>query len=600
MAPSRPRTSRRRSEPTRGDPAKSGNPSRRRGSRGAALGLLVLCAIGAPLAARAQAQPGARPDVRARRDGHARLRRRRARAGDRDDRARDQPQLHLRRPRARPRDDRLARADPGRAGLRGVRVGAPGEGLHHRHDARRRDQGGPGARGEGVEHRDGAQLAAPAEPRHVRHAPDPAALHRRRLDRQHAQAARLEGRGDGRLRADQHGDPDRVGLEHPAPDRDPRVDRRRDLQGRPRRHQRRVRRRRDARRSGLGDLRRRGGRGRRRVRVAPRRAPPGRQSAAIRTRAGRPRVKPPVRILTDERTNSLLVLAPRAQLEEVRRLVAKLDVPVLGRRPHPRLLPEERQRRGARRDARRPGRRRRRRRRGSSRSSGGAGDRRRTPGGATVPAASGLGGARRRRDPHRGRRARGRHQRHRRPRDQLADHPGQPGGLQHDRRRDREARRRAPPGVGRGADHGAHRQRQPGPRLHGPAPDHRRRRAARDRVGDLGGGGVGDWATRRRRCVGPADRAVPQRHARLRRRRRRTRTGDGTRDRRDHRCSPRPNGDINIVSAPHILTSDNEEAEIRVGNNIPIISSRVQSAAGIDADTASGLAPSTSSARTSA
>ncbi len=40
------------------------------------------------------------------------------------------------------------------------------------------------------------------------------------------------------------------------------------------------------------------------------------------------------------------------------------------------------------------------------------------------------------------------------------------------------------------------------------------------------------------------------------------------------------NGDINIVSAPHILTSDNEEAEIRVGDNIPIISSRVESAAG--------------------
>ena len=38
--------------------------------------------------------------------------------------------------------------------------------------------------------------------------------------------------------------------------------------------------------------------------------------------------------------------------------------------------------------------------------------------------------------------------------------------------------------------------------------------------------------------------------------------------------------DINIVSAPHILTSDNEQAEIRVGNNIPIISSRVESAQG--------------------
>jgi general secretion pathway protein D len=41
----------------------------------------------------------------------------------------------------------------------------------------------------------------------------------------------------------------------------------------------------------------------------------------------------------------------------------------------------------------------------------------------------------------------------------------------------------------------------------------------------------------------------------------------------------------NILSAPHILTSDNEEAEIRIGNNIPIITSRVQSAAGIDVNT---------------
>ncbi len=37
---------------------------------------------------------------------------------------------------------------------------------------------------------------------------------------------------------------------------------------------------------------------------------------------------------------------------------------------------------------------------------------------------------------------------------------------------------------------------------------------------------------------------------------------------------------INIISAPHILTSDNEEAEIRIGDNIPIITSRIQSAAG--------------------
>jgi general secretion pathway protein D len=37
---------------------------------------------------------------------------------------------------------------------------------------------------------------------------------------------------------------------------------------------------------------------------------------------------------------------------------------------------------------------------------------------------------------------------------------------------------------------------------------------------------------------------------------------------------------FNLVSAPHILTSDNEEAEIKIGDNIPIITSRVQSAAG--------------------
>ena len=36
----------------------------------------------------------------------------------------------------------------------------------------------------------------------------------------------------------------------------------------------------------------------------------------------------------------------------------------------------------------------------------------------------------------------------------------------------------------------------------------------------------------------------------------------------------------NIISAPHILTSDNEEAEIRVGDNIPIVSSRVDAATG--------------------
>jgi general secretion pathway protein D len=39
----------------------------------------------------------------------------------------------------------------------------------------------------------------------------------------------------------------------------------------------------------------------------------------------------------------------------------------------------------------------------------------------------------------------------------------------------------------------------------------------------------------------------------------------------------------NILSAPHVLTLDNEEAEIKVGDNIPIITSRVQSASGVSA-----------------
>jgi general secretion pathway protein D len=47
------------------------------------------------------------------------------------------------------------------------------------------------------------------------------------------------------------------------------------------------------------------------------------------------------------------------------------------------------------------------------------------------------------------------------------------------------------------------------------------------------------------------------------------------------RASATVNG-TNILSSPNILTSDNEEAEIKVGANIPIITSRVQSASGID------------------
>jgi general secretion pathway protein D len=49
---------------------------------------------------------------------------------------------------------------------------------------------------------------------------------------------------------------------------------------------------------------------------------------------------------------------------------------------------------------------------------------------------------------------------------------------------------------------------------------------------------------------------------------------------------------VNVISAPHILTSDNEEAEIRVGDNIPIITSRVESAQGVTTTPDGSLATS--------
>ena len=39
-------------------------------------------------------------------------------------------------------------------------------------------------------------------------------------------------------------------------------------------------------------------------------------------------------------------------------------------------------------------------------------------------------------------------------------------------------------------------------------------------------------------------------------------------------------GDVNILSAPRLLTSDNEEAEIIVGSNVPIITNRLTDAGG--------------------
>jgi general secretion pathway protein D len=57
------------------------------------------------------------------------------------------------------------------------------------------------------------------------------------------------------------------------------------------------------------------------------------------------------------------------------------------------------------------------------------------------------------------------------------------------------------------------------------------------------------------------------------------------------RASASDNG-TNIISAPHILTSDNEEAEIRIGNNIPIISSRVQTPTTVSTPNESGFSTS--------
>ncbi len=49
------------------------------------------------------------------------------------------------------------------------------------------------------------------------------------------------------------------------------------------------------------------------------------------------------------------------------------------------------------------------------------------------------------------------------------------------------------------------------------------------------------------------------------------------------------NNNVNIVSAPHILTSDNEEAEIRIGNNIPIVTGRTDAATGSTAGLATAV-----------
>ena len=58
-------------------------------------------------------------------------------------------------------------------------------------------------------------------------------------------------------------------------------------------------------------------------------------------------------------------------------------------------------------------------------------------------------------------------------------------------------------------------------------------------------------------------------------------TSDGTLIQSLIRAAAFDNG-TNVLSAPHILTSDNEQAEIRIGDNIPIVSGRRETASAND------------------
>ncbi|MEE8166706.1 MAG: type II secretion system secretin GspD, partial [Myxococcota bacterium] len=59
-----------------------------------------------------------------------------------------------------------------------------------------------------------------------------------------------------------------------------------------------------------------------------------------------------------------------------------------------------------------------------------------------------------------------------------------------------------------------------------------------------------------------------------------SRTGSGSSDFIAQLTAAATDSAINIVSAPHILTSDNEEAEIQIGQNIPIVTGRTEAATG--------------------
>ena len=230
----------------------------------------------------------------------------------------------------------------------------------------------------------------------------------------------------------------------------------------------------------------------------------GRAAARARCPASGGRRCPPVnpargrvRIITDSRTNSLIVLAARAQLEDVRGLVRKLDVPVTGGgRIHvyylqyadaEELAPDARradQRAGRARPAR-------------------------------AAAAAGLRPAAASRRALRGRRCAPWWRASPRASRVTADPATNALVIQASQegyatiaRRDREARHRAPAGAGRGADHGGGRHRRHRARLQRAVPADQRRHRHHDRAGRRRrGGGRGRRARRRRRSArrrGPA------------------------------------------------------------------------------------------------
>ena len=188
----------------------------------------------------------------------------------------------------------------------------------------------PDPRGQGNEHRDGAQRRDPPDSDRFVTRLIPLRYIDAEAIVEHAEAARLEGRGDGRLPADQHRDP------HGSASNirrilDPILE---SIDVETYKEELAVIKVSHADAATLADqlsqifgaeVARR-----RRRRASRARARAGRAQSAGQTASGAARRQPRVRIITDERTNSLLVLAPRAAARGDPRVVAKLDVPVAG------------------------------------------------------------------------------------------------------------------------------------------------------------------------------------------------------------------------------------------------------------------------------